>query len=67
VSKQESILQPIFTSIDDIRERLHACQGCEQRREIIQRWLAGEKLKMQGLSSPLESMPRDMSVLKQEK
>lgn len=58
---------PIFASIQDIRARLQACQGCAQRREIIQRWLAAERLRMQGITAPLESMPRDMSVLLKEK
>lgn len=58
---------PIFATVIDLRERLKNCASCEHRREIIQRWFVGEKLRTLGVRSPFESVPRDMSILKQEK
>ena len=57
-------LVPIFATIQDMRIRVQNCSGCAQRRELIQRWLAGEHVKMQGI---MPNPPRDMSVLMKEK
>lgn len=60
-------VEPIFAKIDEIRRRMQGCQSCAERREIIQRWLHGERLQMGGFVPPIENMPRDMSVLMKEK
>lgn len=58
-------VEPIFAKIDEIRRRMQGCQSCAERREIIQRWLHGERLQMNGFIPT--AVPRDMSVLMKEK
>ena len=61
-------MTPIYASMNDMRQRLLHCKDCAQRREILDRWLLGVKIKAGMIKHvPPEQLPRDMSVLMKEK